>query len=319
MVPADGKPVLEYFSAHLGGRLVEAYTAAQRLLATYPGHLQTATIAAWTARDIGRPQEALNVLRPFTPDPRVNAAAWRGWVETTAQAYHMLARYEDEQAFGAKALERVPGTPVGYVAQARALATQGRMDELGKVLEARLTGPPSARPTPGEVLVTAASELRTHGHVDGSRRVADQALRWFDGLDTKLSGSPLVQLQRGSALTLLERWPDAAAAYAKVVSAVPSALTARSEIGVIAAHRRNVATARKVIDELAQMNRPYVRGAHTFARARVAAALGDREKTVDLLREAFAEGQPLAWPVHDDYAFEPVRGYAPFETLVAIK
>ena len=36
-----------------------------------------------------------------------------------------------------------------------------------------------------------------------------------------------------------------------------------------------------------------------------------------LLREAFAEGQALAWTVYDDYAFETMRGYAPFDQLVA--
>jgi len=78
---------------------------------------------------------------------------------------------------------------------------------------------------------------------------------------------------------LLGRWPDAAAFYTKLAGAGPTALVARSELGVIAARRGDAVTARREIDDLAQMNRPYIRGAHTFYRARVAAALGDRERT----------------------------------------
>jgi hypothetical protein len=66
------------------------------------------------------------------------------------------------------------------------------------------------------------------------------------------------------------------------------------------------------------MNRPYIRGAHTYGRARIAAALGERDRAVDLLREAFAEGQALAWGTHGDYVFERLRGYAPFEQLTAM-
>jgi tetratricopeptide (TPR) repeat protein len=166
--------------------------------------------------------------------------------------------------------------------------------------------------------VTVASELRAHGHSEEATRVAEQALRWLDGLDTTLAGSVPMQMLRGEALTLLERWSDASAVLAKVAASAPSSIDARSEIGVIAARRGDAKAAQTMIDELARFNRPYVRGAHTLGRARIAAALGDRERTLDLLREAFAEGQPLAWPLHADHAFEALRGYGPFDELTAM-
>ncbi len=315
-VPPAGKAMLQYFSAHLGGRLIEAHTAVRSL--GFAHHLPSANLVAWTARDIGRPQEALDALRPFTPDPRANAAAWRGWVETLAQAHHMLGEYDAEREVGTTALAAVPGTPLGYLAEARALAAQGRTDDLRQVLDACLSVPPAARPRPGTIFVTAAAELRAHGHPEEAKRVADQALRWLDGLDTTLAGSTSMQMLRGSTLTLLERWSEASAVFTKIAAAAPAAIDARSQLGVVAARRGDVATARRMIDELARFNRPYVRGAHTLGRARITAALGDRERTLDLLREAFAEGQPIAWPVHADDAFEAFRGYAPFDELTAL-
>jgi tetratricopeptide (TPR) repeat protein/predicted Ser/Thr protein kinase len=316
-VPPSGKAMLQYFSARLAGRLIDAHTAATSL--GFGQHLPSATIVAWTARDIGRPQDALEALRPFAPpDPRMNAAAWRGWVDTIAQAHHMLGQYDQEREVGARALAAVPGTPLGYLAEARALAAQGRADDLFKVLDACLTVPPTARPRPGTVFVTVAAELRAHGHAEDATRVAEQALRWLDGLDTTMARSVPTQMLRGEALTLLERWSDASAVFAKVAASAKSSIDARSEIGVIAARRGDVKAARTMIDELARFNRPYVRGAHTLGRARIVAALGERERTIDLLREAFAEGQPLAWPLHADYAFEALRGYAPFDELTAM-
>ena len=317
-VPPAGKAAIEYFSARLGGRLVEAHNAARAARDAMPKHLPTATVAAWAARDIGRPQEALDVLLPITPDSNANASGWRGWVETVSQAHHMLGRYEEERGVGVRAVATVPGTALGLLVQARALSAQGRMEELRKVLEACLTVPPSARPQPGLIIVTAASELRAHGHREESLKVAAQALRWLNGLDTTLASSVPMRWLRGDTLALLGRWAEASATYEKLAATVPTSTGVRSELGVVAAERGDAAAARRASDALAQMNRPYIRGVHTYGRARIAAALGERDRAVDLLREAFAEGQALAWTVHGDHAFERLRGYAPFEQLTAM-
>ena len=316
-VPPVGRTMLQYFSARLGGRLVDAHTSAASMAFTN-FHLPSATVLAWTATAIGRPQEALDALRPFAPDPRVNASAWRGWVEMNAQAHHMLGQYRRRTGRRRKDACSRPGHTARLSRAGARARGAGRTDDLGEVLNACLTVPPAARPRPGAILVTAASELRAHRRAAEAKQVAEQALRLLDGLDATMAGSVPMQMLRGEALTLLERWSDASAVFAKVAASAPSSIDARSEIGVIAAKRGDVRTARKMIDELAQINRPYVRGAHTLGRARIAAALGERERTVEFLREAFAEGQPLAWPLHADYAFEALRGYAPFDELTAM-
>jgi hypothetical protein len=55
------------------------------------------------------------------------------------------------------------------------------------------------------------------------------------------------------------------------------------------------------------------------ARARIAALLGDREQAVALLRGAFAHGATfdLRLSLHRDPAFASLRGYVPFEMLLA--
>jgi len=61
------------------------------------------------------------------------------------------------------------------------------------------------------------------------------------------------------------------------------------------------------------MTDPYIHGANTEARARLAALLGRREEAVRLLRDANAEGQGFAVGYHAQFEFATLRGFEPFE------
>ena len=68
---------------------------------------------------------------------------------------------------------------------------------------------------------------------------------------------------------------------------------------------------------MAKTERPFLRGAHYFARARVLAALGDREGSMRALETAFSQG--LAWDgtdMHLNIAFRALRDYPPFVELM---
>jgi DNA-binding SARP family transcriptional activator/TolB-like protein len=55
---------------------------------------------------------------------------------------------------------------------------------------------------------------------------------------------------------------------------------------------------------LASSTQPYLRGAHTLWRARIAAQLGQRDRAQHLLREALAQGQPHGLWMHTDQDLE---------------
>ena len=63
-------------------------------------------------------------------------------------------------------------------------------------------------------------------------------------------------------------------------------------------------------------------GRNTYARARIAAVLGDSSTAVTLLQQAFREGYPVVtvWDrsVHLDRDFEGMRNYLPFRSLMAL-
>ncbi len=68
-----------------------------------------------------------------------------------------------------------------------------------------------------------------------------------------------------------------------------------------------------------RLDRPYLFGANTYWRARIAALLGERERAVSLLRDGFAQGRSYGAYLHAEYDLEPLRGYPPFEELLRPK
>jgi hypothetical protein len=64
--------------------------------------------------------------------------------------------------------------------------------------------------------------------------------------------------------------------------------------------------------------RPGSRGIGRW-RARIAAQLGDRDRAVDLLREAYSRGASYGLWLHNDPLLDDLRGYPPFERFIAPK
>jgi hypothetical protein len=60
-------------------------------------------------------------------------------------------------------------------------------------------------------------------------------------------------------------------------------------------------------------------GSHTYWRACIAAHLGDKQKAVKLLKEAFNQGQNYGVYLHNDMELEPLRDYPPFQELIKPK
>jgi hypothetical protein len=53
-----------------------------------------------------------------------------------------------------------------------------------------------------------------------------------------------------------------------------------------------------------------------LTRAQLEALLGQRERAVALLRDAFARGLSMSTALHRQMDFESLRGFAPFDELM---
>ena len=67
---------------------------------------------------------------------------------------------------------------------------------------------------------------------------------------------------------------------------------------------------------LAELDRPFLLGADTWARARLAAALGEGERAVALLQQAFREGTYFGIWIHNEPDFVPLHDLASYQAFV---
>jgi hypothetical protein len=109
--------------------------------------------------------------------------------------------------------------------------------------------------------------------------------------------------------------------FAALAAEYPESVNYLGSLGCIAALTQDVARANAISAELARVRERYSsRGTGaalaTYWRSRIAALLLERQPSVDLLREALAQGLPYGTDIHSEPDFEALRDYEPFVELL---
>jgi len=239
------------------------------------------------------------------------------WWNETAKAYHMLGRYEEELEHARRGLERFPGFRWMFYAEMIAQAGLGRMDAVDSLLDlvADLPVQPEALGfmySPGLQTFNVALVLKAMGRLQDYERVMDRALDWF-------AAQPSDELrgERGQAFYYAEHWSDADTLFATLIEEQPNNFNHRGYRGVVLAHLGRREEALEIDRWLAELERPYMQGAHTRWRAAIAAALGDRIGAVRLLQQAYQEGMRLGFFHYRDPEWESLRDYRAYQELLA--
>ncbi|UCG86061.1 MAG: tetratricopeptide repeat protein, partial [Gemmatimonadota bacterium] len=238
------------------------------------------------------------------------------WWNETAKAYHMLGRYEEELEHARRGLERFPGFRWMFYAEMIAQAGLGRMDAVDSLLDlvADLPVQPEALGflySPGLQTLGVAIVLKAMGRLQDYERVMDRALDWFAA-----QPSDELRMERGQAFYYAERWSDADTLFAALIEAQPNNISHRGHRGVALAHLGRREEALEVDRWLAELEWPYMQGAHTRWRAAIAAALGDRIGAVQLLQQAYQEGMRLGFFHYRDPEWESLRDYRAYQELL---
>jgi len=122
------------------------------------------------------------------------------------------------------------------------------------------------------------------------------------------------------SLELLGQYDEARSLIQALAAADPDNVDYQGVLGVLAARRRDRAEAQRIDQELAALSRPYLLGFPTYYRAQIAAVLGDRNRAVELLRDAIAQGAVDSWDhLHSEPGFAALHGYPPFDELLRPK
>ncbi len=299
------------------------YEAARCMAEVAPGSDDAKREVALFAWYRNRPGEAVELLRGLDPE-RGLMKQWGGYWDYLSRAYQMLGDYGAALEVARKGLQRLPGSPRMLLAEARALAALGRLDDLAPVVETMRSLP--SREFWGRFLPTeVAEELRAHGHRDAARGLIDESIAWFRSrpLDTDESRAELAEL-----LYQAERWGDAQRLYEELAAEYPETTASRrcctaapylAALGKLAARRGDREEALRISERLASLRYPSRETLfHTLERARIAALLGDRVEATTLIQAFDKESWYRSWWQHD-IDFESLHDYPPFQELLRPK
>jgi hypothetical protein len=98
----------------------------------------------------------------------------------------------------------------------------------------------------------------------------------------------------------------------------PNEINVRGFLGVLAARRGDTEEALRGGEGLEGLA-PRDFGRDSYWQACIASLLGERERAMVLLREAYARGRPFSVNLHTDMDLEPLHDYPPFQDLLRPK
>jgi TolB-like protein/tetratricopeptide (TPR) repeat protein len=281
---------LDYFQAMLRGDLAGAARAAHRVLAYSPGSAEVPLLAARADIMADRPQDALEALSYTDPTRGLNLVNPSWWAARCA-ALHQLGRHEEELVAARRAVRQFPPPYAAHRLEEQALAALGREDELVNLLRHDQPDRNVGQvPLPHQWLYMAR-ELAAHGYGAAASRVVAELLAQ-PGI---LAADTNRETERFQAELLYEagRWPESEAIATRLHALDPDSIDYQGLLAVAAARAGDSAVARRMDSTLARASGPYLFGHQLYWRARIAAAEGDKEGAVRLLREALNEGQPV--------------------------
>ncbi len=93
----------------------------------------------------------------------------------------------------------------------------------------------------------------------------------------------------------------------------------QAQAGVTAARIGDRTTADKMSKQLASVDAPFTMGGPSFARAAIAAQLGERDEAIRLLQQAITLGFHDHDRLHVDISFDPIRNDPEFQEIMRPK
>jgi len=316
--PAE-QSYIRYCRAFQEGNLVQAAAAARENARLTSAGFYTLGLAE---QRLHRPRaaiEAYSKVRWGDSPAEIGTSAYWAFSERSGR-HHELGEYDKELEIGRTGQKHYPNDGVFFAIESSALIALGRLAEVDDVI-ARCQKASLRSGSVGAVLYDAMRELAAHGHKSESVAMARRAAAWYKNqIETRKPTNAL----RASYAGALYRAGDCRQALqirTELAKAVPDSLGYQASYAMALINcGGSRAEAQKIVDMLAKVNRPFLRGVHHYERARVLAVLGDREGAVRALEAAYAQG--YAWAgesMHLELAFISLRDYPPFQELMKPK
>ncbi len=280
----------------LGARLI----AAREMMRLAPASSEAATLVAGSALRLGRNAEVLSALGRVDPNRGLLLFLPGYWI-MSAQALHNLGRFREAAESARRGLRQSPADWGLRRALVGALAADGNYAAALAAARERVPGDPFPAYNAAWFGSIAAGEFRGHDHDRLAVRLLDSLADHPFPRSTD-SGQVIHDSElRGEILYVAGRWAAADSTLRPLAGRLSDELWLTGRLATLDARLGRRAEAERVSAALRDRPAGYLHGRQTFWRAHIAAALGQREAAVLLLRDAYAEG----YPMNEDYDLMP--------------
>ncbi len=234
-------------------------------------------------------------------------------LEVFAEVYHQAGRYDRELDLLTRNESAFPDIGVFRARKLRAYGGSTSRELAISLADTLLRSTDDSTGAAVMRVTNSAQEFRAHGDTATAARLLAMNRAWVTAHPPRAS-SPDRQLSEG-VLFLLTGSSDSAMARFNLALAKTNRIEAAGYLGIALVAHGDSVRARIIADSLGAMTRPWLFGNHTYWRAAIIGAIGDRNLATQLLQKSYGEGKYM-----DEWHFTPalnaMRGYAPFDLLV---
>lgn len=322
LTPLD-RHVLAYFEGDARTDSPAQIAAVRQASALAPGSIWT-YVLAYSLFQAGRYDEAVTAFEQVDRGDGWLRHWLPFWAMFNESLHHQPEPRELELEVVREGRRNLPTEPWLVFREARALAALGRKGELQRVVEELQAFPDTSRLL-GYFLTGLAAELWSRDDTLYSRVLIESALTWYRALPPAEAGrSELLRRHFAVALYDADHWDEARSLLQPFLRENPRDWAALMYTGLCLAHQGERGDAEEVISRLVAAGDSalvFDRGRDVgtlHGAARIAAALGDRERAVRLLKEARVrghrwEGRHTLSKLSKD--LHALIGYAPYMAL----
>jgi hypothetical protein len=304
---------LDLFLAGRSGDAAEQARLANELSREAPGsyfpYVEASALVA-----IDRPRAALDALLKVDPT--------RGWMKNLSDywyprcaARHMLGEYAEELSDATIGAREYPANFAVISCEVRALAALGRAEAVDSSLDAAAGMIEHDTWVLGSPYAIAAAEADAHGYPAIAAKARKRTIDWVNALPPEKKRVEPALFGPAWFLYTAGAWPELAERVKEFRKAEPNSSFWLVFEGISAAHDGNRKTAMLADSVLQLVAKPggdkrYGRmplPLSLYHRAEIAALLGDRDRAIGLLGDAFANRLRYNTYVHSDQAFASIR------------
>ena len=288
----------DYFTEWLAGDRGAALRTLERVAELVPD----SEVLAQLGRDAmlcNRPRHAVDVLERVDPE-RGWIPSWTPYWQRLTEAYHMIGDHQRELDAGRRGRQQHPEAMGPLLYEARAHAAIGDPGAVSRIADEAVALDADRFMSAGELLFTAARELRSHDQPAAGVAMLDRAIDWQRercgiGVATFPDRLALARMYYEAA-----EWAQAAELLAPLQQERPEDTDVLGTTGSLAARIGNEEAARSALSALRAKTGRFHYGRHLLWAARIASVQGDAGGAISLLRGAFARGAGHDVALHTD-------------------